>query len=108
MHRAFRSTISASSVSTPASSSASIVLRPLHLDRLYVIGTHDSYFRRKTDSIIRRAGFDLSSHSGKALVNVLETYPRDELFQTDEDSLYRFARDVLQLDERRAYASAAL
>ena len=58
------------------------------------------YLRRKTDSVIRRAGFDLSSHSGKALVNVLETYPRDELFQIDEGALYQFARDVLQLDER--------
>jgi len=58
------------------------------------------YLRRKTDSIIRLAGFDPSSHSGKALVNVLETYPRDELFQLDEDTLYQFALAVLQLDER--------
>ena len=41
-----------------------------------------------------------SSHSGKALVNVLETYPRDELFQIDEDTLYQFALAMLQLDER--------
>ena len=41
-----------------------------------------------------------ASHSGKALVNVLETYPRDELFQIDEDLLYQFALAVLQLDER--------
>ena len=58
------------------------------------------YLRRKTDSIIRRAGFDPSSHSGKALVNVLENYPRDELFQIDEDTLYQFALAILQLDER--------
>jgi len=58
------------------------------------------YLRRKADSIIRRAGFDPSSHSGKALVNVLETYPRDELFQIDEDTLYQFALAILQLDER--------
>ncbi|HUI11988.1 MAG TPA: NAD-glutamate dehydrogenase [Xanthobacteraceae bacterium] len=58
------------------------------------------YLRRKTDGVIRRAGFDPSSHSGKALVNVLETYPRDELFQLDEDTLHQFALDVLQLDER--------
>ncbi len=58
------------------------------------------YVRRKIDGVIRRAGFDPSSHSGKALVNVLETYPRDELFQLDEDMLYRFALAVLQLDER--------
>jgi len=58
------------------------------------------FLRRKTDSIIRRAGFDSSSHSGKALVNVLENYPRDELFQIDEDTLYQFALAILQLDER--------
>ena len=58
------------------------------------------YLRRKVDHIIRRAGFDQYSHSGKALVNVLETYPRDELFQIDEDTLYHFALAILQLDER--------
>jgi glutamate dehydrogenase len=58
------------------------------------------YLRRKVDHVIRRAGFEPSSHSGKALVNVLETYPRDELFQIDEDTLYQFALAILQLDER--------
>jgi glutamate dehydrogenase len=58
------------------------------------------YLRRKADDVIRRAGFDPSGHSGKALVNVLETYPRDELFQIDEELLYQFALAVLQLDER--------
>jgi glutamate dehydrogenase len=58
------------------------------------------YLRRKIDSIVRRAGFDPSSHSGKALVNVLETYPRDDLFQIDDDTLYQFALAILQLDER--------
>jgi glutamate dehydrogenase len=58
------------------------------------------YLRRKVDQIISRAGFDPDGHSGKALVNVLEHYPRDELFQIDEDTLYRFALAILQLDER--------
>jgi glutamate dehydrogenase len=58
------------------------------------------YLRRKIDNIIRRAGFDPSSHSGKSLVNVLEMYPRDDLFQIDEDTLYQFALAILQLDER--------
>jgi glutamate dehydrogenase len=58
------------------------------------------YLRRKVDRVISRAGFDPSSHSGKALVNVLEHYPRDELFQIDEDTLYQFALAILQLDER--------
>jgi len=58
------------------------------------------YLRRKIASVEARAGFDPNGHSGKALTNVLETYPRDELFQTDEDTLYNFALAILQLDER--------
>src|SRR5215470_9134134 len=58
------------------------------------------YLRRKVDAVLTRAGFDPDGHSGKALVNVLENYPRDELFQLDEDTLYHFALAVLQLDER--------
>ena len=57
------------------------------------------YLRRKIAAIEQRAGFSASSHSGKALANVLENYPRDELFQADEDTLYRFALAILQLDE---------
>jgi glutamate dehydrogenase len=58
------------------------------------------YLRRKIAGIEARAGFDPNSHSGKALANVLEHYPRDELFQVDDDSLYNFALAILQLDER--------
>ena len=61
---------------------------------------HARSHRRKVDHTISRAGFDPLSHSGKALVNVLEHYPRDELFQIDEDTLYQFALAILQLDER--------
>ena len=58
------------------------------------------YLRRKVDAILDRAGFNPDSHSGKALANVLETYPRDELFQADEDTLYQFSLAILQLEER--------
>ncbi|HXW23390.1 MAG TPA: NAD-glutamate dehydrogenase, partial [Xanthobacteraceae bacterium] len=58
------------------------------------------YLRRKVDAAMKRAGFDPDSHSGKALVNVLESYPRDELFQIDEDLLFQFALEILYLDER--------
>jgi glutamate dehydrogenase len=58
------------------------------------------YVRRKVDAVVRRAGFDENSHSGKALANVLESYPRDELFQVDEDTLYAFALAIMQLEER--------
>ena len=58
------------------------------------------YLRRKIAAVEARAGFDPGSHSGKALANVLEHYPRDELFQIDEDTLTSFALAILQLDER--------
>jgi glutamate dehydrogenase len=58
------------------------------------------YLRRKVADVLARAGFDPEGHSGKALANVLDTYPRDELFQLDEDTLYDFALAILQLDER--------
>jgi glutamate dehydrogenase len=66
--------------------------------------THSAHgipsLRRKVASVEQRAGFQPGSHSGKALANVLENYPRDELFQIDEDTLYRFAIAILQLEER--------
>ena len=35
--------------------------------------------RRKALELFRLTGFDPNSHSGKGLLDVLETYPRDEL-----------------------------
>ena len=58
------------------------------------------YLRRKIEKVLGRARFDPASHSGKALVNVLETYPRDELFQIDEELLYWVAIEIMQLEER--------
>ena len=67
----------------------------------YTRGAHGiPYLRRKIAAVERHAGFDAASHSGKALANVLEHYPRDELFQVDEDTLYNFSLAILQLDER--------
>ena len=43
------------------------------------------YVRHKV-SVLQRAGFDPSGHSGKALMHILEEYPRDELFQIDVDT----------------------
>jgi glutamate dehydrogenase len=58
------------------------------------------YLRRKIAGVEQRAGFDPGSHFSKALANALEHYPRDELFQIEEETLYHFAMAILQLDER--------
>ena len=56
---------------------------------------------RKVAAVLRRAGFGPRSHSGKDLLTILETYPRDEIFAADIDTLTSIATGVLQLQERR-------
>ncbi|WP_092116744.1 NAD-glutamate dehydrogenase [Bradyrhizobium erythrophlei] len=58
------------------------------------------YVRHKVTRALQRAGFDPNSHSGKALMHILEEYPRDELFQVDVDTLYNFIMEILILYER--------
>lgn len=57
--------------------------------------------RRKVVEVLEGAGFAPSSHDGRDLLQILETYPRDELFQTPVDQLQAIATSVLYLQERR-------
>ena len=47
-----------------------------------------------------RSGIQPESHDGKALANILESLPRDELFQSTTDELLDTALGVLELEER--------
>ena len=57
--------------------------------------------RHKVERVIEHFGLDPASHDGKEVFNVLETYPRDELFQAAVDGLVRIVRGVVNLYERR-------
>ncbi|MFJ3229406.1 NAD-glutamate dehydrogenase [Streptomyces sp. NPDC086787] len=57
--------------------------------------------RRKVEEVIRGAGFSPNSHDGRDLLQIMETYPRDELFQTPVDELRSIVTSVLYLQERR-------
>ncbi|MFF6873750.1 MULTISPECIES: NAD-glutamate dehydrogenase domain-containing protein [unclassified Streptomyces] len=57
--------------------------------------------RRKVEEVLQRAGFSPNSHDGRDLTQILETYPRDELFQTPVDELRAIVTSVLYLQERR-------
>ncbi|MFF4752987.1 NAD-glutamate dehydrogenase [Streptomyces sp. NPDC002514] len=57
--------------------------------------------RRKVAQVLKGAGFSPDSHDGRDLLQILETYPRDELFQTRVDELRSIATSVLYLQERR-------
>ena len=56
--------------------------------------------RKKVARIKERAAYAQRSYAGKSLSHILETFPRDELFQVEEDWMYDAAVGVLQLLER--------
>ena len=56
--------------------------------------------RQKIQQVLERSGLTPRSHRGKALQHILDTYPRDELFQTSVDDLLRITRGILNLQER--------
>ena len=60
--------------------------------------------RRKVAHCLTQAGFAPASHDGKALVHILEGFPRDELFQISDAELYDIALGVLRLQERQRIA----
>ncbi len=56
---------------------------------------------RKVEEVLRRSGFAEGSHSGKDLSQILETYPRDELFDISVDDLAYISRSVMEMQQRR-------
>ncbi|HET9581125.1 MAG TPA: NAD-glutamate dehydrogenase [Usitatibacter sp.] len=57
--------------------------------------------RRKVAHVVERAGFRPDGHMHKNLISILQAYPRDELFQVDEDKLLEIALGILRLGDRR-------
>ncbi|WP_067963483.1 NAD-glutamate dehydrogenase [Nocardiopsis trehalosi] len=57
--------------------------------------------QRKQAEVLDLAGFDADSYDGRDLVEILESFPREELLQTPVDELYDIVLGVLRLRERR-------
>jgi glutamate dehydrogenase len=57
--------------------------------------------RGKVEAIAQRAGLPPGGHLSKALDHILETYPRDDLFQIPDDDLYDTALGIVSLGERQ-------
>nr|WP_269453853.1 NAD-glutamate dehydrogenase [Pseudoclavibacter sp. 13-3] len=55
----------------------------------------------KVQSVLERSGFRPDSHNGRDVLALLETYPRDELFQADTETLRRNVLILRQVAERR-------
>ncbi|MDN5771097.1 MAG: NAD-glutamate dehydrogenase, partial [Microlunatus sp.] len=62
---------------------------------------HIPLLRQKASEVLRRSAYDESSHGGKAIIDVLDTYPRDELFQATVDELAPTVEKAAHLRERR-------
>ncbi len=56
---------------------------------------------RIVSEVVDRAGFPPGGHDEKRLMTILETYPRDELFQMSTDEVYDAALAIAGLQERR-------
>jgi len=62
---------------------------------------HIPVVRQKVRQVLDIHGYSLNSHSGKDLLQILESYPRDELFQIPVSELAEISGAVLHLQERR-------
>ncbi|GAB2794755.1 NAD-glutamate dehydrogenase GdhB [Halomonas shantousis] len=62
---------------------------------------HVPVLRKKIDAVIESAGVNPNGHNGKQLLQILEVYPRDDLFQIGTEELTRTAVAILNIRERR-------
>ena len=108
------------------STAVSRVHRPVHLDYLGIkrysdagevigewrfLGLYSSLaysarpseipmLRKKVDNVVDMAGYPPASHDRKALVHILDSFPRDEMFQFAEEELFEVTTGILQVQER--------
>ncbi|TAK71529.1 MAG: NAD-glutamate dehydrogenase, partial [Gammaproteobacteria bacterium] len=59
------------------------------------------FLRHKVDKVLQELGFPLDSHDGKEAVHILETLPRDDLFQATHEDLFYLTLSIIQLKERK-------
>src|SRR5690606_25961675 len=57
--------------------------------------------RLKVQQLIEQSGVDPKSHRGKTLQHIIDTFPRDDLFQASIEDLQRITNGILALQERR-------
>ena len=63
--------------------------------------TNIPLLRSRAEQLLQRSGFAADSHSGNDLMQILETYPRNELLQMDVEEIEQATWQIMQLQERR-------
>ncbi len=83
---------------------------PIGVDRFVGLFTSTVYNERPLDipmlrlkvaAVMRESSVDPKGHRGKALQHILDTLPRDDLFQISISDLARISFGILDLQERR-------
>ena len=59
------------------------------------------FLRRKVQTVLQKTLLLTNGHAGKALLNVMETLPRDDLFQATVEELHDLSMGILQMQERQ-------
>ena len=57
--------------------------------------------RLKVQQVMERSGLQSKSHGAKALMHILDTFPRDELFQSSVEDLVRTTSGIYHLQDRQ-------
>jgi glutamate dehydrogenase len=57
--------------------------------------------RKKVEQVLKQSGFAPNGHSLKDLLQVINAFPRDELFQISQAQLFRTALQITQIQETR-------
>ncbi len=56
--------------------------------------------RNKVSKVFERTGLNAHSHDGKALQQILDTFPRDELFLSNSSELFETVTAIARINER--------
>ena len=86
--------------------SGTIVGEHLFIGVFTVTAVHENVLdipviERRVRSVIEESGFDLDSFSGQAMLEVIQSFPRTELFSSDVETMRRTATAVLNVGLRR-------
>ncbi|MGY2115370.1 NAD-glutamate dehydrogenase [Nocardia gipuzkoensis] len=86
--------------------SGSVIGEHLFIGVFTVTAVHENVLdipviERRVRSAIEESGFDLDSFSGQAMLEVIQSFPRTELFSADAETLRRTATAVLSVGLRR-------
>ena len=74
---------------------------------LYTSGAYSTnprnipFLRHKVSQVLEELRFPADSHNGKEALNILETLPRDDLFQASYEELLRLTMNVLHMQEHK-------